>query len=187
MTTWQKVGFFLGLGLGTPAYEYVAFGENLNNKVRAKKLNEGLEILLGLWSGEKFSYNGEIYQLQELKFTPKPYNGKIPIIIGGSWPNKKPFQRAARFDGVCPVSPNWPEVITPQDLKDIVKYVDSYRQKNDHYEVMIMGNTPSNLEEESKTVEPYIEAGATWWIEDLHDMRGWIDEMKERIQTGPPK
>ncbi|MFX0116885.1 MAG: LLM class flavin-dependent oxidoreductase [Candidatus Hodarchaeota archaeon] len=182
-----KGRLILGVGLGTPDYEYLAFGEELNNNVRAKKLDEGLAILLGLWSGEKFSYTGEFYQLQEIKFTPKPYNGTIPIIIGGMWPNKKPFQRAAQFDGVCPVSAKWPEILTPQDLKGVVECVKAYRQNLDHYEVMIAGATPTDLEEGIQIVQPYVDEGATWWVEDLHDMRGWTDEMKERIQAGPPK
>jgi hypothetical protein len=38
-----------------------------------------------------------------------------------------------------------------------------------------------------KIVEPWIDAGATWWSEDINGWRGTIDEMKERISLGPPK
>jgi hypothetical protein len=33
----------------------------------------------------------------------------------------------------------------------------------------------------------YEAAGATWWLEIIHDMRGWPDEMVERINAGPPR
>ena len=47
----------LGVGLGVPE-EYETFGEDSDNKVRAAKLDEGLEILTGLWSGKPFEHHG---------------------------------------------------------------------------------------------------------------------------------
>ncbi len=43
-------------------------GEMTDAKVRAEMLDEGLEVLMGLWSGRAFSYNGKHYQ----GFQPKP-------------------------------------------------------------------------------------------------------------------
>jgi alkanesulfonate monooxygenase SsuD/methylene tetrahydromethanopterin reductase-like flavin-dependent oxidoreductase (luciferase family) len=45
--------FVLGVGLGDPAqWEYGFFGEETDARVRAAKLDEGLAILAGLWTGE---------------------------------------------------------------------------------------------------------------------------------------
>ena len=47
----------LGVGLGYPAHEeFTRFGEDPDLKQRAAKLDEGLAILRGLWSGEPFSF-----------------------------------------------------------------------------------------------------------------------------------
>jgi len=35
-------------------------------------------------------------------------------------------------------------------------------------------------------VAPYVEAGATWWVESIHGYRGPFDEMRARIRQGPP-
>jgi hypothetical protein len=32
----------------------------------------------------------------------------------------------------------------------------------------------------------YGEAGATWWLESIHDVRGPLDEMMARVNAGPP-
>ena len=57
----------LGVGLGTPEqWEFGFFGEETDAKVRARKLDEGLEILTGLLSGDLFSYQGEYYKLEEI-------------------------------------------------------------------------------------------------------------------------
>src|SRR5207248_1631777 len=47
----------LGVGLGFHQYEeFEALGEAGAPQVRAAKLDEGLEVLTGLWSGKPFSY-----------------------------------------------------------------------------------------------------------------------------------
>jgi hypothetical protein len=35
-------------------------------------------------------------------------------------------------------------------------------------------------------VREYGEAGATWWLENLHDQRGDADAAVARIEAGPP-
>ena len=47
-------------------------GEPTDRRVRAQLLDEGLEILTGLWSGEPFSFEGEHYRIEEMTFLPKP-------------------------------------------------------------------------------------------------------------------
>jgi alkanesulfonate monooxygenase SsuD/methylene tetrahydromethanopterin reductase-like flavin-dependent oxidoreductase (luciferase family) len=92
----------LGVGLGDPVeWEYRFFHEETDAKIRAEKLDEGLAILQGLWSGETFGFTGKHYQLEPMTFLPKPVK-PIPIWVGGYLPHKRPFRRAARFDGVVP-------------------------------------------------------------------------------------
>src|SRR5579884_3931949 len=47
----------VGVGIGGEWYrEYSAFGEPVDDKTHAAQLDEGLDVLVGLWSGEPFSY-----------------------------------------------------------------------------------------------------------------------------------
>ncbi|HEY6582563.1 MAG TPA: LLM class flavin-dependent oxidoreductase [Rubrobacter sp.] len=76
-------------------------GEPTDRKVRAKLLDESLEILTGLWSEEPFSYEGEHYQLEEMTFRPPPVQRpRIPIWVVGAWASRKSMGRALRHDGV---------------------------------------------------------------------------------------
>lgn len=81
----------LGVGLGDPVREEFAWlGEETDNRVRAKKLDEGLAIVTGLWSGEKFAYEGEQYQVKETIFLPRPVQSpRIPIWVAGAWPTRR--------------------------------------------------------------------------------------------------
>ncbi len=74
----------LGVGSGGGEAEFGAFGEVSDLKQLGEQLDEGLEVLTGLWSGETFHYDGRYYHVKETCFQPaalqKP---RIPVWVGG--------------------------------------------------------------------------------------------------------
>ena len=60
----------LGVGIGGGEAEWDHLGEQPDLKVRGEMLDEALDILVGLWSGESFSYVGKYYQITEAHFLP---------------------------------------------------------------------------------------------------------------------
>ena len=189
----------LGVGIGDPAqWDYGFFGEPVEAKVRARMLDEGLDILTGLWSGERFSYQGAHYQMQDVVFRPRPAQApRIPIWVGGWWPNKPPLRRAARWDGVFPGK--WGGTLTPDEVRAIVAYIMEHRTSAGPFDVVVSGQTPgANAANGRDVVVPLAEAGATWWVEDITPWRfGWQWEddwspdatrlMQERVRQGPPR
>jgi alkanesulfonate monooxygenase SsuD/methylene tetrahydromethanopterin reductase-like flavin-dependent oxidoreductase (luciferase family) len=158
----------LGVGLGAPEqWEFSSFGEETSPKARAKRLDEGLDVLLGLWSGEPFSYDGDYYQLQEMRFLPKPVQAsRIPIWIGGTWPNKAPLKRAARYDGVFPDGVLSP--LSPRDWRVAMAIINSHRQVEGPFDVVQYGVTPGDdVEKAAPIVKPFQEVGVTWRIEGV--------------------
>jgi alkanesulfonate monooxygenase SsuD/methylene tetrahydromethanopterin reductase-like flavin-dependent oxidoreductase (luciferase family) len=188
----------LGVGLGDPVqWDFGFFMDETDSKIRAQRLDEGLEILKGLWSGEPFSYQGEQYNVKEVIFRPTPVQSpRIPIWVGGWWPNKPPLRRAARWDGVCPAK--WGGTITPDEWRDLLAYIQKYRITDSPFDAVHSGATPGdNLTQAAELVESYAEAGVTCWIEPVDPWRfGWSFEvpwdpeatilMRERIRQGPP-
>ncbi len=72
----------LGLGLGWREEEFRMFG--LSYRERARRTIETVEILRRAWSGERFSHDGRIFRLDEVKVTPAPASeGGPPIYLGG--------------------------------------------------------------------------------------------------------
>ncbi len=179
----------LGIGLGAPPEtEFDYFGEESDMKIRAELLDEGLDIITGLWSGEPFSYTGTYYQLEEMTFLPKPKQSPgIPIWIGGGVPHKAPFRRAAHYDGVAPVHTKWPEPVTTQLLETALEIVKSERGDLKNFDVVISGETTgTDSTKDRERIESWIQTGATWFLEDINGMRTEIDVLRERIRSGPP-
>ncbi|MHA2085634.1 MAG: LLM class flavin-dependent oxidoreductase, partial [Candidatus Thorarchaeota archaeon] len=179
----------LGVGIGAPPdVEFEYFSEESDIMVRAEMLDEGLDIITGLWSGEKFSYKGKHYQLEEMTFLPKPKQKTgIPIWVGGGYPHKAPFRRAARYDGVAPINSNFPDFLEPGHLKHVLKIIKAERGNMKDYEVVISAETTgTDSTSDRETIESWVEAGATCWLENINGMRAQLDELRERIRAGPP-
>lgn len=189
----------LGVGLGDPAqWDFGFFDEETDPKQRARRLDEGLEVLTGLWNGQPFSYQGEEYKIKEVTFRPTPVQSpRIPIWVGGWWPNKPPLRRAARWDGVCPGK--WGGTITPEEWRELLAYIQNNRTGTGPFDAVHSGATPGDdLARAAEQVRPYAEAGVTWWVEPVDPWRfGWswevpwapeaTDLMRERVRQGPPR
>lgn len=178
-----------GAGLGFQAHDFVAVGEDADPRRRAEKLDEGLEILRKLWSGEAFSFQGTHYQMTEVQLLPKPLQSpRIPVWIAGVWPNHKPFRRAAGFDGIYIASQKANgETLTPNALQEALAYIKIQREPTSPFDVVFAGETPADFKQGAKTVQPYREAGVTWWLEGIWAERGSVQDMRERIRQGPPR
>ncbi len=72
----------LGLGVGLSPWpeDFVALGVPWEK--RGKRMDECMDILRGLTSGEFFGYDGEFYSFPPLKQTPAPTE-KVPLLVGG--------------------------------------------------------------------------------------------------------
>jgi probable F420-dependent oxidoreductase len=86
----------LWLGVGTSPWpeDYELMGVPFAK--RGKRMDECIEIIRGLTSGEYFEFHGEFYDIPKTKMTPAP-NKPIPILIGGH--AEAALKRAARCDG----------------------------------------------------------------------------------------
>ncbi len=182
----SKGRLIFGVGLGYQALDFEAFGEEGDPKIRGEKLDEALAVLTKLWTGKRVSFQGKHIRVKDVRFLPKPLqHPRIPIWVAGYWPNRKPFRRAAQWEGMLPGKVD-EEELTPEELKEIIAYVQQQRVRHAPFDVAVYGSTPSNRHKAAKIVQPWIEAGATWWREGLEDSRGTVKALRARIKSGPP-
>lgn len=177
----------VGAGLGARGHEeFAAFGDEADPRVRAEKLDEGLDILTGLWSGEPFSYDGRHHRIKETVFLPRPVQRpRPPVWIGGKWPRRPAFRRAARWDAVFPVFEglDYGEMAPPERLAEAVRYTREHRATDAPFDVVLEGLSDGP---DPERVAAYEAVGLTWWIEKLGWFRGPVDAMTGRIERGPP-
>ncbi len=62
----------LSVGLGAVDTGFREFGEVTDRKQRVELMEEGLEIVCGLWAGQPFNYAGKHYTIEECNFYPPP-------------------------------------------------------------------------------------------------------------------
>lgn len=86
----------LGLGVGTSPWpeDYEIMGVPFAR--RGKRMDECIDVIRGLTTGDYFEYHGEFYDIPKTKMTPAPTE-PIPILIGGH--AEAALKRAARNDG----------------------------------------------------------------------------------------
>ncbi|WP_165423047.1 LLM class flavin-dependent oxidoreductase [Ktedonosporobacter rubrisoli] len=180
----------LGFGLGDPRDSH--FGEVSNVKQRAEMLDEGLEILAGLMSGQPFHYEGQHYRVEHVTFEPQPLQKpRIPIWIGGFWPRKAPARRAAHWDGFCPAKV--PDAqgygsFQPADVSAIRTFIAQERTDKGPFDLCIGGYSPGDDKARARAqVGEFEQAGATWWCEFVLPDLGQAQQALTRIKQGPPR
>lgn len=182
----------LGVGLGDTGesvgsdVSFTHFGEVVDARQRGQMLDEALDVIVGLWSGEPFSYDGQYYQVKEVVFRPRPVQApRIPIWVGGGWPLEGPSRRAARWDGSC-LYKHRDHYMTADDIRDLKAFIQQRRGSIDGYDIVV-GGTPRRPDPEAEQayIRSLAEAGATWWTEYIPPSAGGLESVRESIARGP--
>ena len=101
----------LGVGLGSDQFgsEFSVTGEELDERRRARMLDESLDILTAAWSGEPVQHRGEHYTVDGMRFLPRPVQRPgVPVWVAGLYGKPRPLRRAARYQGFMPVNLDHP-------------------------------------------------------------------------------
>ena len=173
-----RLVFGAGLGsAGGAELEWAALGEETDLARRAAMLDESLDVITGLWSGEPFDFEGTHYRVRGERFLPTPAQApRIPIWIAAYWPNRAPLRRAARFDGLFGLFRDGAPADAAQ-LAEAVAYVRAHRTSGAPFDV-------AHLVEPAAPIEPYARAGATWLLERVSPDAP-LEKSAERIAAGP--
>ena len=88
--TGDRFGF--GVGLSPWPEDFDVCGERW--KGRGRRMDDMIDIIRGLLSGEYYEHHGKYYDLQSIKICPVPKK-RVPILIGGH--SQPALKRAARL------------------------------------------------------------------------------------------
>lgn len=193
----------LSVGLGAPDAGARGFPLPLERRLRAELLDEGLEVLTNLWSGEPVPHEGKHYRVDPTPFSsnaradgmppPPPVfqQPRIPIWVVGVWGSPKSMDRALRFDGILPArrGADGVENATKEEVRAIAELLRERVGESRPFDIIADGETEPGAEG-SREVAAWEEAGATWWIESRWGVKAddaGIGTVRSRIAAGPPR
>ncbi len=192
----SKGRVILAVGLGATDTGFESFGEVTDRKTRAELLDEGLDIVTGLWRGQPFSYEGKHYHLKPTTFAlppPPVQKPRIPIWVVGAWPRMKSMERVLRYDGLLPnamTAKGKHRKATPKDIQEMKAFVEGRRKAKTNFDIIMEGTTPGDDPRKATAIiRKWTKAGATWWIEAMwsapRNAKG-LKAILKRIKQGPP-
>ncbi|MFD7160114.1 LLM class flavin-dependent oxidoreductase [Kribbella sp. NPDC059898] len=152
----------LGVGSGDPGDPFL---ERRSPRVLAEMLDEGLEIIERLWTGEPVSCGGKHYALDNVRLTARPVQQRVPIWVGGNLLVPAVRRRIRRWGGSCAYKGT--TEITPEDVREL--------RAGGAVEVKVSGGDPAAL----------AEAGADWWGRWIAP--GPAEDTLAIVRQGPPR
>jgi alkanesulfonate monooxygenase SsuD/methylene tetrahydromethanopterin reductase-like flavin-dependent oxidoreductase (luciferase family) len=167
----------LGVGLGEPPdSDFASFGDEDDPRVRGAMLDEALDVLDRLVRGERVDVDGVHYRVHAEIKPAAVQRPRPPIFVAGVMPNRRPLERAMRWDGFFPIGSS--ALLTPEGVAAYVASVGDGRRP-DGWD-LFAARTPGF------PVADWEAAGVTWLVEGTWPVGDWVDEVRERIRVGPP-
>ena len=162
--------FVLGLGLGDDwVDEFSAFGDEPDPRVRGQMLDEGLDVLTSLLSGEAVQHEGDHFAARAVRFRPAP---DVPIWLAGRFGNRAPLRRAARHDGFFVIG-----LQVPDDLDAVADAVVGH-DPAPGFDVVV------DLQPD-QDVTPWLDRGASWVLTRIGPYDLDLDDVRRIVTAGP--
>jgi alkanesulfonate monooxygenase SsuD/methylene tetrahydromethanopterin reductase-like flavin-dependent oxidoreductase (luciferase family) len=177
--------FVFGAGMGDGVSEFERLGEETDRRTRGQMLDETLEILRTVFAGDALDHHGDHYTVLSDPMITAPV--EVPIVVAGTWPNQRPFERAARFDGVYAVRVGWVDPLGPDDVAAIRSFVSDRRTTDAAFELAVAGGGSADEDANRRRAEGLEAAGATMWVDGTIPRFESLDDARSRIRRGPPR
>lgn len=147
------IGDRFGFGVGISPWPEDFMASQIAWEKRGKRMDEMMEIVNGLMSGEYFGYDGEIFQIDPIKLTPVPQH-HIPLLVGGH--AKPALRRAARLgDGWVSAGSSLEEL--SQRINEIEALRKDYGRDTQPFEYHAMTEAAYSV----KGLQDLVDAGVT--------------------------
>lgn len=178
-----------GVGLGFPPEEFTDFGESGNVVTRAEKLDEGVEIVQRLLTGEQVSFSGAHFKVDAIFSPPAPR--EIMMVSALRWPSEKlgPVRRAVKLGAAFPVSNDFARdsQLSVEEISRLRTHLVESNPDRTSIEIFHAGSTSNrNDSSDREVVQEYADSGVSWWLESF-DMDNTIEDVRNRIAAGPPR
>lgn len=176
----------LGLGIGYLPEEFKMLGvEFMPNRDRFRALEEVIQIIQGSWGDEPFSFDGEYYQVENIRVLPPPVQERPPIMIAGSG-EQVTLRQVAKWGDAC----NFNRGATPDETRhklDVLKqhcadFDRDYEEilRTDFTGWLIMAPTEAELQQK---LAGYYPGGIPDSLDYLGVTAGTPEQIAEKFQS----
>jgi alkanesulfonate monooxygenase SsuD/methylene tetrahydromethanopterin reductase-like flavin-dependent oxidoreductase (luciferase family) len=158
----------LAVGVGAVDTGLPDTGEETDTRLRAERLDEGIDLARTLWDGG-LNYQGDFYQFDterdDLTKAVQPVQVRIPLWVVGVWPRPKSMRRVLRCDGLIPQWDLGGREGTPGDAAAARAWL-AERGARPDLDMVAEGETPGDDPGAAAAMlTPWAQAGCTWWLE----------------------
>jgi F420-dependent oxidoreductase-like protein len=151
-----------GIGAGWAENEHTMLGLEFGTRGdRADRLEESLQLILGLWTQPRTTFAGRHYQLVDAVAEPKPVQRPHPPVwIGGSGP-RRTLRLAAQYADVWNAAGGTPEEVAQSSAILDQHCVDVGRDPGEIRRSVQVGVGSDDVAGLPALVEPYLAVGVT--------------------------
>ncbi len=175
-----------GVGAGWSQVEFDGYSEWDEPKVRVDKTEEGLKLMIDLWTQEEVSFKGDFYQAEKAVLEPKTVQQPYPPLLFGGRKHRM-LRLAGKFGDIVYI-PQFGESEPYGERKKIV--MTAAKKANRQNKVafmegpMMMG--AYNSEESIKQVEMATESDAKYFLTSLPRNEKFIESIQSFAQDVIP-
>jgi alkanesulfonate monooxygenase SsuD/methylene tetrahydromethanopterin reductase-like flavin-dependent oxidoreductase (luciferase family) len=163
----------VGLGLDDSGKELSTFGEELDARTRAAMLDEALEIVHGLLSGQPVHHRGPHYVADGATFLPTPVQSPLPTWVATRWPNRAPLRRATRYQGVFAIN-----IAAPTDVVQLRTALEPMRSGGGPFDIVV-------APEAGHAAAEWERSGVTWLLTPFSQFDSRVDDVAKVVDAGP--
>ncbi len=165
----SKGRIVFGVGAGWSQPEFEGYSEWNQPKIRVDKTEEGLELMIKLWTQKEVTFKGKYYQAKAAVLDPKPVQKPYPQLLFGGRGDRM-LKLAGRYADICYIMSQFQAPEVSEKMRE--KVVSAARKANRVEKVAFMAGpmgsmSPFNLKEVSQKVEDAIETGASYYLTAL--------------------
>jgi hypothetical protein len=166
----------LGAGIGTDhSREFSAFGEASDDRTHAELLDEGLDIVTQLWTGESVRSSGRHFHVDGVRFLPRPFQRPRIHLVRRALASPCPPAPSRPLRGVLPIADLPPEAVT-----ELSGEIARHRTAEEPFDIAVASWTATT------SPHDYESAGATWWLESFQPDTP-LETAQRAVEEGPER
>lgn len=172
----------VGVGAGWSQVEFDGFSEWNEPKVRVDKTQEGVELMIQLWTKDEVTFDGHYYKALGAIVEPKPLQKPYPKLLFGGRGNRM-LKLAGKYADICFIPPFQSEDNLEERRKIVI---DAAKQHGREENLAFMGGSmgarfsksPFDAKEYSKRIDSAIEAGMSYFLVSFPRNESFLESIK---------